>query len=244
MITTAAKPPNVNAGAIVGPGLSELGFRPNASPELNAFGISIGNEMTVVPGRILPPPGIKYGQGTPSVDDRASWNLRNVKFAKGARLEQWAVLIIQDGNPRDEFGSTNDPELLSTIKGFMTMCKTSGMSVDQKMPPVVIAQVPRKNVTDPTRAAAINVIGQALKSLPGKPFMVMVLLSNADKHIYSGIKHLCDCTLDVRESAYMLHLKSSPSISDDYFLQRRFACTRPRSVKREVSFSRSIDVLQ
>ncbi|PPQ77920.1 hypothetical protein CVT25_015395 [Psilocybe cyanescens] len=197
MITTAAKPPNVNAGAIVGPGLSELGFRPNASPELNAFGISIGNEMTVVPGRILPPPGIKYGQGTPSVDDRASWNLRNVKFAKGARLEQWAVLIIQDGNPRDEFGSANDPELLSTIKGFMTMCKTSGMSVDQKMPPIVIAQVPRKNVTDPTRAAAINVIGQALKSLPGKPFMVMVLLSNADKHIYSGIKHLCDCTLDV-----------------------------------------------
>ncbi|KAH9474635.1 Protein argonaute PNH1 [Psilocybe cubensis] len=197
MITTAAKPPNINAAAIVGPGLTELGFRPGSSPEFNAFGISIGNEMAVVPGRILTPPGIKYGQGTPAVDDRASWNLRNVKFAKGARLEQWAVLIIQDGNRRDEFASANDPELTSTIQGFMSMCKTSGMSVDQKMPLIVIAAVPPKNPADPTRAAAINAIQNALKTLPGKPNMVMVLLSSADKHIYSGIKHLCDCTLDV-----------------------------------------------
>lgn len=56
MITAAAKPPNVNASAIVGRGLDELGFRAGADP-LGAFGVSIGTEMTVVPGRILPPPG-------------------------------------------------------------------------------------------------------------------------------------------------------------------------------------------
>ncbi|KDR77135.1 hypothetical protein GALMADRAFT_66053 [Galerina marginata CBS 339.88] len=197
MITAAAKPPNVNAQSIVGPGLNELGFRPNASPQLNAFGISIGNQMTVVPGRILPPPGIKYGQGEPRVDDRASWNLRNVKFAKGARLEKWAVLIIKDGHSRDEFPSTTDPELLSTIRGFAKMCRDSGMTVEQQDPIVAMAQVPSKTAIDPTRAAAIQVIRQQLMSLPGKPSIVLVLLSSSDKHIYSGIKHLCDSHLDV-----------------------------------------------
>jgi len=197
MITAAAKPPNVNATSIIGPGLNELGFRPNASPQLNAFGISIGNEMTVVPGRILVPPGIKYGQGEPRVDDRASWNLRNVKFAKGAKLDQWAVLIIQDGHPRDEFGSTDDPELLQTIRGFTKMCRDSGMTVGPKDPLFVMAQLPPRTPTDPIRAAAIGVIRQKLMSLPGKPLMVMVLLSSSDKHVYSGIKHLCDSHLDV-----------------------------------------------
>lgn len=75
MITVAAKPPNINGQAIAGRGLDELGYRQGADP-LGTFGISIGQEMAVVPGRILPPPGIKYGMGTPAVDDRASWNLR------------------------------------------------------------------------------------------------------------------------------------------------------------------------
>lgn len=80
MITIACRPPNANAESIVGPGLTELGFKDGAPPLTN-FGIAIKNEMTVVPGRILPPPRIQYGQGTPQVDERASWNLRAVKFA-------------------------------------------------------------------------------------------------------------------------------------------------------------------
>jgi len=195
MIKVAAKPPNVNAQSIVGPGLTELGFKPNGSQQLNTFGISIGNEMTVVPGRILSPPGIQYGQGKPDVDDRASWNLRNVKFAQGARLTALGVLVIQDGG-RDEFSGPD--ELNSVVRGFLAMCKTSGMSVpEQGVPPVVRAQLPRKDPSDPTRAAAINVIMNTIKTLPGKPSLILVILSGGDKHVYSGIKHLCDCTLDV-----------------------------------------------
>ncbi|KAF8895907.1 argonaute-like protein [Gymnopilus junonius] len=199
MITVAAKPPDVNASSIVGPGLDELGFRPNASSQLKAFGISVGNEMTVVPGRILPVPGIKYGQGSQEtrIDDRASWNLRNVKFTKGARLEKWGVLLIKDGNPRDEFASPTDPELLSTVRGFAKMCRDSGMSVDQKEALVRMAEVPRKNSADPTRAAAIATIRKELMGFPAKPLIVLVLLSSGDKHIYSGVKHLCDSHLDL-----------------------------------------------
>lgn len=197
MITVAAKPPNINAQSIVGPGLNELGFRPNASPQLNAFGISIGNDMTVVPGRILSPPGIKYGQGTPAVDDKASWNLRSVKFAQGARLENWAVLIIQDGNNRDEFPDSTSGELKATWQGFAKMCRDSGMTVDARDPAIATAALPRKTSTDPTRAQAIAVIRATLMSLKVKPSIILVVLSNGDKHVYNGIKHLCDCYLDV-----------------------------------------------
>jgi hypothetical protein len=199
MITVAAKPPNVNAQSIVGPGLDELGFRPSASPQLNAFGISIGNEMTVVPGRILPSPGIKYGTGTPAVDEKASWNLRGVKFTRGARLENWAILVIRDGNDRDEFSNPADPEFKATYQGFAKMCRDSGMSVDAKDPAILAARLPPKTPTDPTRAQAVVSIRAALMTAKPKPSIVLVILSNGDKHVYNGIKHLCDCYLDVGE---------------------------------------------
>ena len=196
MITVAAKPPNINAMSVVDRGLDELGFR-GGSAQSNAFGITVGDEMTVVPGRILSPPGIKYGQGTPSVDERASWNLRNVKFIKGERLENWAVLVILDGNNRDEFSRPDDPELQATYRGFSSMCRNSGMSVEQKDPPVILAHLPPKTHSDPTRAAAVGTIKQQLMTLKKKPSLVLILLSNGDKHVYAGIKHLCDTQLDL-----------------------------------------------
>lgn len=205
MITIAAQRPNVNANAIVNRGLNELGFRQGASP-LKAFDISVGPEMAVVPGRILPPPGIKYGAGTPQVDDRASWNLRNVRFAKGATLSNWAVLLIKDGNNRDEFASPSDPELITTMKGFADMCKNSGMNVNNALPIVVQCQLPRKDRTDPSRAQAISAIRASLRSLKSKPNLVLVLLSNGDKHVYSGLKHLCDSHLDLGKSSSSLPL--------------------------------------
>ena len=212
MITVAAKPPNVNAGAIVNHGLGELGFRSGAAP-LGAFGVSIGTEMTVVPGRILPSPGIRYGEGTPAVDDRASWNLRNVKFAIGAKLDNWAVLVIKDGNPRDEFSGPNDPELISTMKGFADMCGRSGMTIGKKAPFLTAVELPRKDRSDPIRAQAIAGIRTALMNIKSKPSLVLIVLSNGDKHIYSGIKHLCDSHLDVGKLLFFLPKIDGPFIS-------------------------------
>ncbi|THH12645.1 hypothetical protein EW146_g7502 [Bondarzewia mesenterica] len=195
MILVAAKPPNINAEAITSSGLTELGFRQGASSVLDTFGVSIGNQMAVVPGRILQPPGIKYGRGEPRVD-RASWNLRDVKFARGGSLEKWAVLLIKDGN-RDEFQDSNDPELRSTVTGFMNMLRQCGMQVAQAPPVFLQVQLPRKDFKDPVRGQAIGAIRAVLRSAPEKPNMVLVILSNGDKHIYSGLKHLCDVYMDV-----------------------------------------------
>jgi hypothetical protein len=158
--------------------------------------------MSVVPGRILPSPGIKYHQagGAPKVDDRASWNLRDVKFLRGATLSNWLVLLIKDegdvgGRQANEFYGTNDPELTTTINGFSTLCRNSGINVGSQ-PRYVAASIPAKDRNDPVRAGAIRAIRAAITSVP-KPDFVLVLLSNGDKHVYNGIKHLCDSYLDV-----------------------------------------------
>jgi len=78
------------------------------------------------------------------------------------------------------------------------MCKTSGMTVRSE-PTFFTAQLPAKNREDPTRKAAIAAIRTAITSTfrPKTLDLIFVLLSNGDKHIYSGIKHLCDVFLDV-----------------------------------------------
>lgn len=195
MIKVAAKPPNINAALIMDEGLNSLGFKQSAGP-LNAFEVSIGPEMAVVPGRLLPAPGINYGQGRPNVDEKASWNLRAVKFAVGGTLRQWAVLMIQD-NGREEFGGVNDPALKATVKGLADMCKTSGMRVEGE-PLFAAVRVPRPTRNDPIRAEAISAIREVVtRQYPKKPSMILVILSNGDKHIYNGLKHLLDVYLKV-----------------------------------------------
>ncbi|KDR70848.1 hypothetical protein GALMADRAFT_144328 [Galerina marginata CBS 339.88] len=214
MIEAATKPPQVNATSITGVGLDVLGYKPGVSQQLKAFGISIENQMAVVPGRILPPPVIKYSKGEPKLDDRASWNLKGAKFVKGAKIGPWAVLVIKDGQPQHEFSGSDDPDLLATVRGFASGCRASGMVVDQKDPVILEAHLPPTVPTDPARTAAIEVIRQQLASLSEKPSMVMVLLSNTDKAVYSGVKHLCDGDLVITsvcvQSALIRREKGQP----------------------------------
>lgn len=200
MIRVAANPPLTNANAIVGHGIRELGFTGD-SVQLNAFGVSVSSEMVVVPGRILPVPTIHYASGRAMVDEKAGWNLKGVKFHRGATLQNWGVLVLLDGNQRDEFPSKDDPELMQMCNGFMQMCRASGMVVKDG-PKIGGVRLPKKDgAKDPTRAAAIAAIDNALKTQlgSGKPSIVLIILSNGDKHIYSGIKKLCDSQLDLRE---------------------------------------------
>jgi eukaryotic translation initiation factor 2C len=199
MIRYAAKPPNANAEAIETQGLRELGFAQN-TPTLAAFGVGVGKEMAVVPGRILNPPRPKYHQNVDGGDfkaDQASWNLKKVKFAKATVLENWAVLLIRDSN-NEEFKGPSDPELVGILKDFMDTCRTSGMTV-KSQPIIFEAQLPRKDRSgDPTRKLAIEAIQTALRK-QNKPKIIMGILSNGDRQIYAGLKRLCDVTLDVGE---------------------------------------------
>lgn len=192
MIRFACQPPNINGKAIVEKGLSLLGF-PDPMP---TFNVRIGLDMAVVPGRILPRPAIKYSQGTAEIDAKASWNLRDVKFAEGAILDRMAVLVIKDGKS-GEFAGMNDPELHTVINGFRNMCAKSGMRLGGE-PIYLDAPLSPKSHTDPMRKKVIDDIrNHVQKKLKSRPTIIMVMLADGDKAVYEGLKHLCDVHLGV-----------------------------------------------
>ena len=108
MIDIACRPPAENQQAIIQSGLTRMGYTPSADTTLNAFGISLGQDMAVVPGRILPPPQIKYSNQNARILDSA-WNMKDVKFVVPAPLRNCAALALRAGG-RDDFTGSDDPE--------------------------------------------------------------------------------------------------------------------------------------
>ncbi|KAG8690952.1 hypothetical protein FRC08_010309 [Ceratobasidium sp. 394] len=195
MILIACQPPNVNAQSITGEGLNSLGLTGGNSP-LAQMGLRVNPQMATVPGRILPAPNVHYNNRTSAQVNNAAWNLRGVKFAVGTRLDSWGVLFIQDGNPDDMSTTTGGRQI---VAGFADICGKSGMQVNRQLPKMVDVQLPSKrDDTSPfTRPRAMAAIRAGLISIKPKPKIVLVVLSNTDKAIYNGIKHMCDIELDV-----------------------------------------------
>lgn len=69
MLLLANRRPGVNAMHITQQGIPKLGFAGN--PTLEAFGVSINPNMTIIPARELVPPRVTYGQGSARVSNGA-----------------------------------------------------------------------------------------------------------------------------------------------------------------------------
>ncbi|OCH91566.1 Piwi-domain-containing protein [Obba rivulosa] len=196
MIKWAARPPAENARTIIHEGLPSLGLQSDApSSMLGSFGIKVSSQMTVVPGRILPPPRVTYHNSESHDVREGSWNLRHVEFHAPASVPAWAVLLVQAGK-RGEFNGVNDPELDDFLKQFTQTCKNCGMSIDDQ-PEKIVTTSYLERIEDKLRKTFST----------QKPSFILVLLSSDDSRIYSGIKCLCDVTLGIH-TVHMLLAKA------------------------------------
>lgn len=214
MITYACNPPYVNAQSITGQGLKMLGLTTQASP-MEGFGVEISPDMAVVPGRVLRPPSVMYQSGQARVAD-GSWNILGVRFHRAAPLTDFAVLVIADGD-RSDFQSKDDPALEAVVRGFMTKCQKSGMDVSNRLPPLLYTRLPRPNERDHFRSNAISGIEQVIKTLPSKPKIILVFMSNRDPHIYPGLKKLCDVKLGVATVCMLMPKVRKERGQDQYY---------------------------
>lgn len=226
MIQYACNDPATNANAIVNEGFPLLGLQPGATRgPLAGFGVEISNQMSVVPARILPPPGISYGMGKINVKD-GSWNILNVKFRRGADMSRWAVMLVQEGRTFTrrgdplEFDGADDPQLTAFWKAFSNKCQASGMTVPNSRPTILVTPTLDRS-QDAGRAAAMTQIKKTLMSgldPKNKPHFVLVLLSGIDKFIYPGIKQLCDSVLGIHTVHMLLEkARGDPRKQDQYF---------------------------
>ncbi|KAF8652649.1 hypothetical protein AX16_004281 [Volvariella volvacea WC 439] len=167
----------------------------NASPTLHSFGISVTNDMMSVPGRVIPPPRIRYGRAILDVGPDTRWDPRTVPstFQSAVKLDKWAVIIISDGddNPVDQLGE-NAPlgRKIRTHIDRLLITAFRRMGIDVlKAPLIGVARLPEDHRSDPFRKGVINVIGNVISSMVPAPSFLFFLLANEDRGVYAAIKH-------------------------------------------------------
>ena len=221
MIKVACNSPADNSNFIVSDGLEFLGLKTNTA-SLSNFNITVSLNMAVIPARILPAPQVMYAAGGTLSPANASWNMRNVKFHKGVSISNWAVLLIQQGNP-GEFSGANDKSLTTFLTAFGKKCKDSGLTVPPGLPTIMVTPSLLLTNADPGRRNALACIRTAIedKLQPGhRPSFILVLLSNRDRLIYAGVKQLCNMELGLH-TVFML-LEENKAGNADFNRRRQY----------------------
>jgi eukaryotic translation initiation factor 2C len=151
--------------------------------------MSVSNDMMVVGARILPAPPITYANG-PLTPSQASWNLMQKKFQRGAGLNAWTYMIVEENFP------IKVPEVTQIMQTFQRTCRDYGMNVtppmlrlkDGSAPPVV--KLPRERSPSDLEEA----FKPAFKKLAENGIqMIYVFLPSQDKVVYASVKYCGDC---------------------------------------------------
>ncbi|KAK7436871.1 hypothetical protein VKT23_018893 [Stygiomarasmius scandens] len=219
MVRNACNKPAFNATKITEEGFAKLGLKPPTSP-VNGFGISVSDEMAVVPARELPPPSLNYfGPSGIKRPSNGAWNIVDGKFHRGAQISKWWVLVVRDG--RDLVKTKDDRGLVTLLEKFRDKMRSKGMTVPDQLPdPVVTDVLPWEPRQDPRRQAAVKGLRKIMTEevqRKGKPNFILVILSNEDKFIYPAIKRIGDVDLGVH-TIHMQFGKAGDNRGQDQYL--------------------------
>jgi hypothetical protein len=143
MIEFAVRVPADNAQSIVDNGLSIIGSNP-ANVMLSHMGISIGQQMMTVPGRVLPGVKVAYDNVTHKNQLGASWNLLGVN--RMTRTASWLPISIM------QFHEHYTPDATAAVDQLIGFLRKYGIGatnpldhtyhrVDLRNPDVVEAKV-------------------------------------------------------------------------------------------------------
>ncbi|ELR02128.1 hypothetical protein GMDG_05287 [Pseudogymnoascus destructans 20631-21] len=185
MIRFACRKPHLNAASITSDGLSVLGFDANSNSNLGLFGINVNTNMITVPGRILPPPVVKY-QGKNTVNPRGGqWNMMGVKFTQGSKVPPWTYLCIERNGRNSPI--KGEDHISSIMAEFQGMMNASGLAA---APPFKGKRI----VLDAGQNAPSNdeLIDNMFKMATGKIGLMVVVLPDTDAAVYNAVKYAAD----------------------------------------------------
>ena len=143
--------------------------------------------MITVPGRVLAEPKIRYKQDKSASVRGGSWNMQNIKFNTGGRLQNWTYLMVSMGGLPDAFDQAS---LQANVAHFYRSLQEMGITVD---PPIQGSRVVL-NGPDDVR------IETTLKNISGKPTqagLVLIILPAVNIPLYNRIKHIGDVRIGV-----------------------------------------------
>ncbi|QDS74902.1 hypothetical protein FKW77_003864 [Venturia effusa] len=187
MITFAARFPNLNAASIEGNGLQVMSITSDQqASHIGKFGLSVGNEMLTVPGRILIAPTLSFKKASPVRD--GGWNLAGQQFHRGAKLGGiFTGFQIQEGNQ-----APRTPNFAQCLTSVAQQLKSYGIIVNDAKPPLAVLRLggpATKENTDRIKEA----LNDKFKDMASKGVLwCLIAVPANNKVLYSLIKLMGD----------------------------------------------------
>ncbi|KAK4556352.1 Protein argonaute [Recurvomyces mirabilis] len=156
---------------------------------LKHFGVEIDSQRTVVDGRLIAPPVVKFGQGEAKPGTSGRWDLKGKKFLQPnpAPLKSWGVCVI----PGRRGGKPDKAIVENFMNEFVKIYGMHGGKVENKKPTFILANGDDVGtwVTD-----AWNKTGNANNA---RPQIMVFILPDKDSNTYGRIKRSAECRYGV-----------------------------------------------
>ena len=178
MIKVAVRRAPDNARTISANGMALL--QHVSGPLLGSFGVQIKPSMITVSGRVLPGVSLNYSGSQQTASD-ASWNMRNVKFSKGAALPMWSFLWVRTAQTSGSFASMT--EVAAAVDRFHAMMLKCGIKAPK---PLAGKELLLENFHDP--GPEIERFFSTIRQIT----LVFVILPFQSTPIYNAIKKAGD----------------------------------------------------
>lgn len=171
--------------------------RSSALPDLlDRFRITIDLRTNTIPARVLPAPGIIYGNGIRVVRD-GLWNVKDTRTLSGATVSNWAVLLVQGGSP-SRFTGIDDPNFRGFVSQFVQKCRAFSMKIPDR-PFVMQVSVEREDADVMARVQEI-----IISRLRFRPSLLIVMLPWRKRQLYAAIKYYTDVVLGIHTAHILL----------------------------------------
>ncbi|CAA7399444.1 unnamed protein product [Spirodela intermedia] len=154
------------------------------------FGISVGNELCTIEGRVLPPPMLKYhesGQHKECQPAAGQWNMRNKRMVNGGTVKYWACLNLSnwDNNQVDDF-----------CRRLGSRCQEIGMSFEQQ-PVIDTHRAPVERVEEALKDIDDRTTAILKKQGEGKRLQLLMVILPGKGWFYGKIKRICETELGI-----------------------------------------------
>ncbi|KAI6152116.1 argonaute-like protein [Pisolithus tinctorius] len=175
--------------ASISNGLSVLAY--GQSQYMREFGMRVDDNSGPInlPARVLPPPKLRYGQGSPQpvvTPANGAWNMIDKRFFRPATIDRWIVVVYER---QQRFNQQSAQDM---INGLVQCSRDVGMRVNDTSP-MVTWQNGQGRIADQLRQAGNECFQQTRQ----RPTLIVVILPDNANDIYTAVKHFGDVTVGV-----------------------------------------------
>jgi eukaryotic translation initiation factor 2C len=186
MIRFAVEPPPQRWQAIEH-GLKMLNW--NNDPYLKQHGLQIDTRKTVVDGRLLPAPTVKYGTGEAKPGTSGRWDLKGKKFLtpNPVPLKSWGVCVVSGRR-----GGKPDRSVIENfMKAFIQTYQSHGGRVENKTPILIGGE------GEDAGSWVTETWNRAGQQSNMRPQILVFILPDKNSTVYNRIKRSAECRYGV-----------------------------------------------